>query len=338
MNVYDIAEKAGVSIATVSRVLNHPESVSAATFEKVSRAIKESNYTPSSLARGLGSGRTKTVGVVCTDISDMYYASAVCYLEKELRQSGYDVLLSCADSKDKAVQMLISKGVEGVFLIGSVFNEKEDNGYIAAAAEKMPVFIINGEIDMENVYCFLSNEENAVAQAVTALSRRGRKHILYLYDAMTPSGIKKLDGYRKGLANAGLTANIIKVEKSAASVAAALSELIVLGVPFDAVVASEDIIAAAAVNTLLRHRISVPGEVAVIGINNLALTEYCYPSITSIDIQLEPLCHLAVNALLDVNGQKAVKSKTILTSEIVYRESFKFDKTDKSEQLFPSLK
>lgn len=326
MNVYDIAKKAGVSIATVSRVINHPDAVSPVTADKVRAAIEECNYTPSSLARALGNGKTRIIGVVCTDISDMYCASAVSVLENELRKANYDMLVigTGYDVQDKtnAIQVLLSKGVEAIFLIGAVLNENIDNTYIEAAAKKTPIFVIDGETDMEGVYCFLTNEEDAIAHALTRLSIRGRKNAVYLYDSDTPSCDKKLNGYRKGLQTARMTPNILKVEKTAASVASALSELIVLGVPFDAIIASEDFLAVAAINTLIRHGISVPQEVAVIGMNNLPVTEYCQPTLTSIDIQLKPLCETAVKTLIDLFNKKVVKSKTILPSELVYRESF----------------
>ena len=96
MNIYDIAKLAGVSIATVSRVVNDSPKVSAKTSEKVRRIMEENNYTPNVFARGLGLNSIKTVGIVCPDVADTYMAKAVSYLEKNLRGYGYDCVLYCS--------------------------------------------------------------------------------------------------------------------------------------------------------------------------------------------------------------------------------------------------
>ena len=95
MNIYDVSAKAGVSIATVSRVLNGNQSVSAKTRDKVLRVMDELGYTPNVFARGLGLNTMKTIGIMCTDSSDMYIANAIFYLQRELRNNGYDSMLCC---------------------------------------------------------------------------------------------------------------------------------------------------------------------------------------------------------------------------------------------------
>ncbi|MGB4661634.1 MAG: LacI family DNA-binding transcriptional regulator, partial [Mobilitalea sp.] len=90
MNIYDISKKAGVSIATVSRVMNGNSYVSENTKNKVLAVIEECGYTPNAFARGLGLNTMKTVGIMCADSSDPYVASAIFFLEQELRQNNYD--------------------------------------------------------------------------------------------------------------------------------------------------------------------------------------------------------------------------------------------------------
>ena len=95
MNIYDISQLAGVSIATVSRVINGSDRVSARTRQKVLRVIEENGYTPNAFARGLGLNTMHSVGLLCADSSDPYLAQAVYNLEQELRLNGYDCLLCC---------------------------------------------------------------------------------------------------------------------------------------------------------------------------------------------------------------------------------------------------
>lgn len=99
MNIYDIADMAGVSIATVSRVVNGSPNVSEKTKKKVLDVIEKADYTPNVFARGLGLDSMKTIGILCPDISDLYMAEAVSALEKKLHEHGYDCILGCSGGK-----------------------------------------------------------------------------------------------------------------------------------------------------------------------------------------------------------------------------------------------
>ena len=95
MNIYDVSRRAGVSIATVSRVLNGNPNVSQKTRSRVLAVMDELGYTPNVFARGLGLGTMKTIGIMCSDSSDPYLANAIYYLERQLRSHGYDSILCC---------------------------------------------------------------------------------------------------------------------------------------------------------------------------------------------------------------------------------------------------
>ena len=145
MNIYDISEKAGVSIATVSRVLNNSSSVSEKTRQKVLSVMADSGYTPNVFARGLGLDTMKTIGILCADSSDLYLAKAVYHLEQLLRENSYDAILCCTgydvEHKKNCMELLLSKRVDGVILCGSNFlhDKNEDNEYIRQAAQHIPV-------------------------------------------------------------------------------------------------------------------------------------------------------------------------------------------------------
>ena len=138
MNIYDIAQRAGVSIATVSRVLNGSPNVSTKTKAKVLGVIEEAGYTPNVFARGLGLNTMKMIGVLCTDVADIFYAKAVSVIENALRQYGYDSLLCSTgknlEDKQKYIDLLLAKRVDALILIGSIFKEETDNSHIEKAA------------------------------------------------------------------------------------------------------------------------------------------------------------------------------------------------------------
>ena len=131
INIYDISKLAGVSTATVSRVLNGFDNVKPATRDKVLAIMASQGYTPNAFARGLGLNSMKSIGIMCADSSDMYLAKAVYFIERELRENGYHCLLTCTgynrDSQREAMTSLMSQHVDCIILVGSTFIDKDNN-------------------------------------------------------------------------------------------------------------------------------------------------------------------------------------------------------------------
>ena len=133
MTIYDISKKAGVSIATVSRVLNGSTNVKPRTRKKVMDIIEQYGYKPNAFARGLGLNSMKTIGILCADASDLYLAKAIYYIEQKLRENGYHSVLCCTgyeiETKKESVNLLLSQHVDAIVMIGSNFimNTPEDN-------------------------------------------------------------------------------------------------------------------------------------------------------------------------------------------------------------------
>ncbi len=329
MNIYDIASKAGVSIATVSRILNKKGNVRKSTENKVLEVIEDFGYTPNAFARALGLNSIKAVGVLCSDVSDIYYAKAVSVIENELRLQGYDATLYCTGEeladKKSAISSLLSKKVDAVILVGSIFQEKNDNSHIEEASKSVPIVIINGEFEFDNTYSIYCEEEEAVADAVGKLVEKGHKDILYLYDSESFSGQHKQNGYYEGLRRHKIKARkkyVLKCERSFDSCKEAIIKAIDSKIKFSAVVCSEDILAVGVLKGLKEKGLAIPDDVAVIGFNNSILADSTSPSLTSIDNKVDALCTDAVRTLLDVFDGKDVSYVKKISASIEYRESF----------------
>lgn len=326
MNIYDIAEKSGVSIATVSRVLNNSPRVSEKTKNKILSVMKNEGYVPNAFARGLGLDSMRMIGVMCTDITDPFYANAVGNIERLFKKQNKDIVLCCTGNeladKKKSLAYMVERRVDAVVLIGSAFKEETDNSHIRKAAEIIPVIIINGYIDLPNVYCVVCDERGAVRENVVALASEGYKKILYLYDAATYSGNEKLSGYKEGCHSCRISDENILSVRIAHSVNAAgqkINELIDSGTEFDAVMASEDLLAAAALNTLQKIGRKIP----VIGFNNSVIAECTNPSLTSVDNMVEAMCETAVRLLDNIAEQKNIPGKTVISARLIERETYK---------------
>lgn len=325
MNIYDIAQRSGVSIATVSRVMNGSPNVSAATREKVMAVIQEEEYIPNAFARGLNLNSMKIIGILCTDIADTFYAKAVSLVESLLRQNGFDALLCCTgndlEDKKKYLELLLAKRVDAVILIGSAFKENVDNSHIENAARQVPVIIINGLVELPGTYCVTCDEQTAVAQNVALLNRQGYRDILYLYDILTYSGCSKLNGYHDGLKQCGIPVNeslIVQVPKSIEQVKRRVLTLFDSGISFRAVMASEDLLAIGAMKALQKLNLTMP----VIGFNNSILSESCSPSLTSVDNMLDTLCPAAISMLTGILDGKSVPQKMVISATLVQRDTF----------------
>lgn len=333
MNIYDISEKAGVSIATVSRVLNGSDRVSEKTRQKVLAVMRQQSYVPNAFARGLGLKSMKTIGLLCPDASDVYLAQALSYLEREFRENGYDCLLSCTgkalEDRAKGVELLLGKHVDGMVLMGSTFvEEKEaDNEYLRNAAKQVPLVLLNASYPLDNIYCVLCDDMHATMDATLFLLDTGRKNILYLYHNRNYSGKKKLDGYCEALKSRGISVQpelIHNFQKDKMSVPDVRDYLMMLdkqGIRFDAVLTSEDILGVGAAKyARIAHR-NVPENLAIIGYNNLHFCLCCEPELTSVDNKLETLCHHCVSTMLSVLGGEEAPRKMVFSGELVKRGS-----------------
>jgi len=326
MNIYDIADKCGVSIATVSRVLNNSPKVRAQTREKVLEVIEAEGYTPNAFAQGLGSGSMGMVGVLCTDIRDPFYAEAVGHVEQYLRENNMNAILRCSgatpEGRKQALEYMVQHNVDAVVLVGSAFLEEEDNTPIAEAASRVPVILINGYIELPGVYSVTSDERGAMKDLVDLLMRRQRRRILLLHDQPTYSSRQKIAGYRDGYLAAGLEADpqlIVQVPRRLEDVNACVKQLLVRGVSFDAVIGTEDILALGTQKALQRIGLSLP----IIGFNNSVLAGCATPELTSVDNNLETLCATAMEVLSNLLNKNEAPTHTEIPTRLVERDTFR---------------
>ena len=331
MTIYDISEKAGVSIATVSRVLNGSNNVSEKTKRKVLDVINQYEYTPNAFARGLGLNTMKTIGILCADSSDLYIAKAVYYVEQLLRSNGYDSILCCSgydlENKKKSMNLLITKKVDGIILIGSTYilDKDDDNKYISDAAAQVPVMLLNAALDAPNVYSILSDDFTSMHEATLHMIESGITDVLYFYNSTSYSGKKKLAGYRTAMESKNLlkSGNLMQFyhgsHEDIPAMAEHLSKVAAKGLSFHGVIAADDTLALGAVKYAREAGLQIPQDLAVIGYNNSMLTNACDPGLTSIDNKLETLCQHLITTLMGVLSGNEMPKKTIFSGELVKR-------------------
>lgn len=330
MTIYDISEKAGVSIATVSRVLNGSSNVSEKTKKKVLDVISRYEYTPNAFARGLGLNTMKTIGIMCADSSDLYLAKAIYYIEQKLRSNDYDSILCCTgyelEAKISSMNLLITKKVDGIILVGSNFicEKEDDNRYIADAAAQIPVMLLNADLDAPNVYSVVSDDFTSMYEATLQMIDTGISDILYFYNSTSYSGQRKLAGYKAAMEERKLAAgNLMQFyhgsHEDIPAMIGYLKKLDQKGIRFHGVIAADDTLALASVKYAREMGFRVPEDFSVLGYNNSMLADCCEPGLTSIDNKLDTLCQHLITTLLGVLSGSEMPKKTIFSGEIVKR-------------------
>lgn len=331
LNIYDISKKAGVSIATVSRVLNNSSRVSGKTREKVLQVMEECGYTPNVFARSLGLNTMKTIGIMCADSSYPYQAKAVYFMEQRLREKGYDCLLCCTGDgqirREECMQLLITKKVDGIILIGSAFigNKDEDALYIKKAGETLPVMLLNGRVDAPNIYCVVTDDEKAMENATIHLLDNGEGEIIYLFNVISDSGRRKQEGFKRACLRKGILKPEDKIyflsgyHEDIPFIAGRLSAMYKNGNTFCKVLCSDDSLAMGVLRFAYEENIEVPGKLQVMGYGDSMLVHCCNPELSSVDTKEEAMCNTLVDTLIDVLHGGSKPQVQIFSGDVILR-------------------
>lgn len=328
MNIYDIAKEAGVSITTVSRVVNNKENISKKTKAKVKAVLEKYSYTPNSIVRGLVANSTKSIGVLTIDIRDPHYSTTAYIIEQEFSELGYTVILCNTGGKSSQsinyIKMLAERNVDGFIFIGSVFNDDIIKSSLLSQANNIPVVLANGFLGMDNTYSVLIDDSYGISLCVDHLVEKNHKEIVYVKDSNTYSADQKKEGFISAMNKHGLKIDdnsIITVERGLKGGYEAVEKFISLNKKFSAIVFGEDITAIGGIKKLKELGKSVPDDVAITGFNNSIFSQCCVPELTTVDNKVETVGSLSVKLLRDLIENKNATSNILIRPELIVRES-----------------
>ena len=186
-------------------------------------------------------------------------------------------------------------------------------------------------MELDNIYCILSDEREAVKKLVRTLYDYGCRRILYLNDTCSFSGYQKIQGYREGLLQCGLPDDgelilqIPEAEDELEPSRQMIQELLDTGITFDALIAADDILAVGAQKALQSRKIDIP----IVGLNNSRFSQCTTPELTSVDTNVETVCATATQILLRVLQGERPASRVVISTELVLRDSFRPDHNKK---------
>ena len=334
MTIYDIASEAGVSASTVSRVLNNKKGVNQATRLKVERLLKKYNFEPNASAQGLVSQSSKIIGIMMSDIRTSHHAEGAYFIEQQLQKNGYSCIIVNSgfseESRENGFRLLASRRVEAAVLIGSTFQTESVVKNIRKYLKNLPVIIENGALDLPNAYSVLADEQNGIAECLRLLYRKGRSRPCYINMNDTPSNHLKIQGFVSAWRERNLNANLEppvlhltrkETEDEWAACYRAVKELIRRHPEIDSMIFSTDLLANAGTSALMDSGVSVPDQVAVIGVDNSIYARLSYPRLTVLDNKMQELSITCSSILVRILNNEAVAHKIMILSEIVERES-----------------
>ena len=228
----------------------------------------------------------------------------------------------------KYINILISKSVDAVIMIGSKYISSKDNkSLIKNISKSLPIFLINGVLDGKNIYCSYYDDFNAAKKSVNMLYNTGNKKLLFLYNSTSQSAKRKLDGFISGCKELKIKsenyATLLCEENDIESILISLKQFTKENFIPDGIIAGDDFLAMIALKFAKQNSISVPENLAIIGYDNSIFSKVSYPELTTVDSKLFELCSHSVKTLLEVFDGQSPKKITILEPAVIERDTFK---------------
>jgi LacI family transcriptional regulator, galactose operon repressor len=342
ITIKQVAEEAGVSIQTVSRVLNNRPDVSTETRQRIKEIIEHLGYQPFAVARGLASKRTYTLGLITSDFSDYWFSQVVTGADSEAHKLGYIFMLGSTESTPQDephfLRLLTEHHVEGVLFVRAS-NPRDLDHLRNLQHSGIPIVSTGFYLpDSELSFVEVDNADGG-EKATQHLINLGHKSIAMLTGpANTNSVLNRSKGYRRALRSAGIPVNSRLIVQGQSwfhrSGYDGMKELINRNVPFTAVFAHNDRIAKGAISALNEAGLKVPRDVSIIGYDDLPEAEFSDPPLTTMKQPMLEVGRAAANLLIKlVEDPKATPQQILFTTELVSRSSCAVLKQQSAERM-----
>ncbi len=332
-DIRTVASLARVSIATVSRTINGSSAVSDKLSKRVWQAIEQLNYFPNTHARSLVSGRSRILGIIVENITNPFFPELIASFEEIAVTHGFELLVSSGNIQSAAqietiVRRMLERKVEGVAVLTfgseeSVLDQLVNHG--------IPLVLAEFEVNNPRVSTILIDYATGVREAVEHLVQLGHRKIAYLAGPHTlHSAETRLHCFESATAVSGLRIRrewIVDADHTLKGGEAGMERLLRLKERPTAVICSNDMTAIGVLHAAHQARLSVPEELSVIGLDDIAFTEFTLPPLTTIGLSRHDLARAAFDALrvqveaMAEPGGPPVQRRFEVTTKLVVRES-----------------
>lgn len=325
MNLEEVAKRAGVSTATVSRVLNNLDVVRSATRARVLKAVAELNYHPNLHARTLAGGKSHTIGLIASNLENPFFFDIFCSLDAEARRAGYEVVVAHTgydpDRLVRGVRLMIGRRVAGLAMVVSEMDPGLIDELVSAG---IPCVFYDVGSARENITNIKVDYRSGIRRLVTHLHSLGHRRLAFIghHSSLGPtseretafvesvSSLQPAVEWRTTADHDGLDGG-----------RRAACHLLDAGFHPTAIVCVNDFTAVGVLHELRRRGLRVPHDVSVTGFDNIQLSEYCDPPLTTCDIPREEIGRLAFAALAPGLDLPAPEHEILLAPRLVVRGS-----------------
>lgn len=325
----EIAEKLGLSTATVSRALNDKPGVNDETRKRVLELAADLNYTPNSAARSLALSSTHTIGFLSVDhnlplAGDPFYLRIMRGAEQELSRRGYFLLVSTLyeDLQDASnLQLLREKRVDGLILAGPFFAQRF---ILSLKATGIPFILIDNNLTQTPVNCVMAEDERGSYTATAHLLEHGHRQIACLIGpTQWASSRARASGYRHAMEDANLTPHLFfQPETTADTGYAAMREALEQFPEMTAAFCNNDAMAFGAIKAAKDCGRSLPKDLALIGFDDVESARHSFPALTTLNIPKHQMGVLAARRLIDlIDNPEEAPTATLVAAELILRAS-----------------
>jgi LacI family transcriptional regulator len=330
MNISTVAKRAGVSKATVSRVINGTARVIPETAKRVHKAIKELDYYPDINARTLGSGRSGLYGLIISDITNPYFPELVKAFEDIAIEHGQEVLISNTgyDPKrmEKCVIRMLQRKVDGLAVMTSEFDEHLIE---PISKRKIPTIFMDTKKPTGTASLVNIDYASGVSEALKHLVELGHKRIAFISGPLgLGSARTRAEAFRAGLREHGLSVEKRWIQEGDHRVEGgreAMERILVAGNAPTALLASNDLTAIGAMDAIRQHGLSIPADISVIGFDDIQLSAYTQPPLTTVHVPRGEVAATAFRSLFhdkdELPGKRTRAREHVIKPHLLVRGS-----------------
>ncbi|GGW75787.1 LacI family DNA-binding transcriptional regulator [Alteromonas halophila] len=324
--IYEVAERAGVSLSTVSRVLNGRATVNAKLKDKVEKAVRELNYRPNSIARSLASNRSDSVGILVSELNTPFFGDLMQAVESTLREADKHVVITVGHNNLKteqdAVEFLISRNCDAIIMHVEALS---DDFLIDINKNRLPIAVVNRHIDGLDQSSITLNNELGGYLATSHLIGLGHRHIAYITGPMEKrDAAQRLEGHKRALKEAGLTLNASLIyhghyeeEDGKAGLLAFLSR----NLPFTALVCGNDWMASGAMSCARDLGMSLPADLSIVGFDDVVFAHHVFPRLTTVSNPISQMAEMSARQILNTVYGHDYDVQRLFEPTLVVRES-----------------
>ncbi|MFT5758835.1 MAG: LacI family transcriptional regulator [Alteromonadaceae bacterium] len=325
--IYEVSELAGVSLATVSRVMNKSSKVSDKTRIKVEIAMKELGYRPNSIAQSLASSRSNSIGILVSELHGPFFGQMMAGIESELRTAGKHVIITTGHSEEdkekEGIDFLIGRNCDALIIHVEAVS---DQYLIELSKGKTPIFLISRHVEALLDNCISLDNELGGYIATRALIEQGHKDIAYIAGPQFKADARdRLAGHQRALAqyNMPFYENLLYIgDFKETGGSEGLKHFIDNKLSFSAVVCANDEMASGTIKYAREHNIGLPHDLSIIGYDNIIFANYLYPKLTTIDNPINEMGHMAAKLVLKrIYKIKELAIKHVFEPSLIPRDS-----------------